>query len=99
MSVRLKDPQEVIDFSFDWDDAYLGAGESISSFSFAITPQSGASPEDDLEIDGTPTRSGAVCTAFVRGGVAGRVYRLSCKVVTDEGRTAERSVPVRLAQL
>lgn len=99
MAVRVKDPAEIIDFSFDWDDDWLVTNETIDTSSWAITPQSGASPEDDLEINGTPTKTTTTTTAFVRGGVAGRTYHLKNTITTSEGRTGERTVVIRVAQL
>lgn len=95
MAYRLIDPDETLDFSMDWSD-FLDDGsptDSISSSSWSI--EGGGSP--------TPTLSGGVTNGdvtsiFLSGCEVGEVYRLSNKIVTSQGRTAERSWTLRCAQ-
>lgn len=83
-----KDPSETLDYTFDWDDAYLQSGETISTSAWAVTPSG-------------PTLSGAsntnsTATTFMAGGTAGHSYRLTNTIVTSASRTAERSITVRV---
>ena len=98
MSVALKDPSAVLDYSEDWT-SYLAAGESISTSAWAI--EGGDQAETPpvataLAISGTPSLAGAVATAFVTGGTKGQVYSLVNTIVTNQGRTDDRSWTIRI---
>jgi len=85
--VRLKDPQETIDYAFDWSD-FLATGETISASSWTSSSTSLAL--------GTVAATTDTTAAFVSGGVNGDVYRLTNKITTNQTRIAERSVIVRV---
>ena len=95
MSVELKDPDAVLDYSQDWT-TYLAAGESISSSTWAIEGGDAAPVTTALAISGTPSLVGAVATAFVSGGTKGQVYTLRNRIVTNQGRTDDRSWTIRV---
>lgn len=90
MPYRLIDPDETLDYTCDWTDFLEDAGsptDAIQTSDWSVTPTG-------------PTLSGArldgnLASVFVAGAALGRVYRLSNKVVTLQGRTAERSVTLR----
>ncbi|MFA5712419.1 hypothetical protein [Mycolicibacterium sp.] len=85
----IKDPSEVIDWTLDWDDEYLAAGETIQSSAWAVVPAG------DITLSGG-TFSDASTTITASGGTAGDTYRLENTVTTSGGRTAVRSVTVRV---
>lgn len=76
-----KDPDSVLDYSFDWSD-WLGA-DTISSHQ--VTADAG------LTIDSSTATATAV-SVWLSGGSADARYTLTCKVVTAAGRTALRDV-------
>lgn len=95
MPYLLIDPDEKLDYTCDWS-AFLDDGgspsDTISTSSWAITPQE-ASPV-------APTLSGETntvntTTVFVSGAVYGQVYLLTNRIVTGQGRTAERSITLQ----
>lgn len=98
MTVFLKDPNAQVDYTIDWNDStdpYLASGETISTSAWAVDPQSGASPEDDIEI-ASDGNTDTTTTVTVTGGVAGRVYRLTNRITTSASRTDDRSIVVRV---
>lgn len=89
---RLIDPDETLDYTISFAD-WLDSGVEISG-----TPTWTISPTG-------PTLSGQANTAnsssiFVSDATRGRVYRLSCKIVTDAPtpQTAERTIALRCEQ-
>lgn len=93
-NVVLKDPNEVIDVSVDWTDV-LATGETISSQSWAIE---GASSSDTspLATSGSASESNGVTTQLVQAGTEGEVYTVRNRIVTNQGRTYDRSRTVRV---
>lgn len=81
----LKDPDSILDYSFDWSD-WLESGESISSH--IVVVDSGITVDDS-------GYSSTVVTIWLSGGTAGTNYNIACKIVTSESRTVERSITIR----
>jgi len=79
-----KDPDAVLDYSFDWSD-WLCDSETISST--VITVASGLTKDSDSESDG-------IVTIWLSGGTAGTSYTVACKIVTSSSRTDERSITI-----
>jgi hypothetical protein len=90
MPYRLIDPDETLDYSCDWTDFLEDAGsptDAIQTSTWSVTPSGPTLSGERLD--------GNTASVFVSGAVLGRVYRLSNRVVTLQGRTAERSVTLR----
>jgi hypothetical protein len=92
MSVFAKDPQSEVDFSLDWTD-WITSGEVITSALWSIDPSDVSAPTL-----GASQSSGSVQSVYVSGGVPGSRYRLSCQIQTDAGRTADRSLTLRIME-
>lgn len=84
-AVKIQDPAEVLDYSFDWS-AWL-ATDSISGSVWTVSP---AGPT----VSGNQI-AGAVTTCFLSGLAFAGLYRLLNTVTTAQGRTAERAITVR----
>lgn len=83
-----KDPDAVLDYSFDWYDSgngWLATGETISSHT--ITVETGITKVSDSESSG-------VVTVWLSGGTHGNDYDVACKIVTSAGRTDERTMVI-----
>lgn len=81
-----KDPEAVLDYSFDWS-GWLAEGEQIDTSTFAASL--------GLTIEATesfPTHA----TATISGGEAEQPYRLSNRITTTEGRTDRRYIIIRM---
>jgi len=92
MAIYLKDPASSVDYSVDWGE-WLAASEAIVSTTWSIDPAGASAPLLGVETVSETTRS-----VFVSGGTLGERYRLSCRIQTDGGRTADRSLIIRIAE-
>lgn len=91
-----KDPQAVLDYTFDWraytngtgKTDWLATGETISTKTITattgITVNSSALSDSDTSV-----------TVWLSGGTAGRDYVVGCEIATDGGRTDKRSIIVQ----
>ena len=93
MTVFAKDPASSVDYSFDWA-GWLTGGETITSANWTVDPSSDTAPSLGTKIEVGNTRG-----VYVSGGQAGHRYRLSCRVDTDAGRVAERSLTLRVMEM
>jgi len=94
-----KDPEAVLDYTFDWKPLthgvpgatsdWLATGETISSYT--VTVPTGITKDSDSQADG-------VVTYWLSGGTAGTTYRVECKIVTNAGRTDERSTWIKVSE-
>ncbi len=95
MSIFPKDPASIVDFSINWAD-WLVEGEAIAAAAWNVEPDAPGSPEA-LQLT-SETTAGDVTSIFVGGGRAGDRYRLTCTIETDAGRTADRSLTLRIME-
>ena len=87
----LKDPDAVIDITFDWSNWLDDIGSvSISEVTFTLNGLSSVGTFSD----GTKT------TVFVAGGTAGSATAIACKIktFTNPSRTEERTVYIDIAE-
>lgn len=82
-----KDPDEVIDYQFDWSDR-LEDAETISSSAFSLA-------EGDVTLGANDT-AGAVTTIWLSGGTLGTVSIVTNRIITSEGRTYDESAKLRI---
>ena len=82
---KLKDPADRLDYSHDWT-AWLD-GDTITSSAWAAP--AGVTTD-------TPSNTTTTTRVWVSGGTAGNVYRITNTITTAGGRTAERSIPIRV---
>lgn len=80
-----KDPAAVLDYAYDWA-VWVAAGETITTATVTVTEG-----PDGLAIDSVVVGTSRV-TAWVSGGEAGDRNRLTCHILTNQGRTDERTV-------
>lgn len=81
-----KDPDAVLDYIFDWTD-WLSPNEEITTSTMLVSA--------GLVID-TSSHGNYTATAWVSGGTAGRPYLLTNRITTNQGRTDDRSVTIRV---
>lgn len=90
MTLLLKDPEALLDYSVDWGADYL-TGDVLTESGWAVSP---------AEVGGVSIVSSRfdllVSTVQVAGGVPGRIYRLTNHVITAEGREDSRSIMLRV---
>lgn len=85
MTVFTKDPDSTIDFAVDWSDM-LASGESITTSAW----------ETDGLTEVSSTSAGNTRAVVLSGGVVGMIYSAVNRVSTDQGRTLEQTVAVRV---
>lgn len=87
MATYKKDPDAVLDYSFDWSEYLTPLGDTISSVTWVTS-----SGLTKVSQSNTPTTA----TAFVSGGVEGSTETLTCRIVTAGGRTDDRSINLKI---
>ena len=93
MTLLLKDPEAVLDYAIDWGAEYLGEGDLLAESSWSIIPD-----EPDGVVIVASDLGERLSTVQAGGGIAGRLYRLANRVVTQSGRVDERSIVIRVEQ-
>lgn len=88
-----KDPDAVKDYAIDWS-AILATGETILTSTWTVNSV-------DLEKESSPASliSGAICTVWLSGGVAGATYRITNHITTSRGMEDERTVVLEVKEL
>ena len=90
MTLLLKDPDAVLDYSVDWGAEYLSE-DVLDASQWSVDPD---------EIDGGSIVGSAFdstsATVTAAGGALGRIYRLVNQVVTNTGRIDSRSIVLRV---
>lgn len=81
-----KDPDAVLDYIFDWSE-WLATSETISTSVMTVSP--GLTLDSDNHVS-------TQATAWVSGGTPGTPYTLANKITTNQGRTDERSITIRV---
>ena len=90
MSIFIKDPDAVLDYAFDWSSWLdAGAGEAISSHT--IDADTGITVDSSAEAAG-------VVTVWLSGGTHGTDYAVRCEIVTDDSRTDERTMIIKVQE-
>ena len=89
---NLIDPNEVLDYTCDWSTFLDDGGspsDTIDTSAWEITPIDDGSPTSPVLTSQTNTTNST--TVFGSNAVYGQVYRLTNRIVTSSGRTADRS--------
>ncbi|WP_432112857.1 hypothetical protein [Streptomyces sp. S1] len=86
MRVWTKDPQAVLDWAFNWS-RWLSEDESISSAT--VTVDAGLTKDSQSNDTGT-------VTVWLSGGTLGVTYKVACRITTNQGRTDERTIGIRI---
>ena len=100
MNAFTKDPGAVLDYKFDWKalangsglSNWLGSAEVISSHTVTVD---GGITKDSDSITDTSTS----VTVWLSGGAAGQSYKATCRIVTSQGRTDERTIIIKVMDL
>ncbi len=92
-----KDPEEIIDASFDFA-ADLG-GETISPGTpvVSVVVINGVDPDVALTLNGAPSEAAGIVYQRFKNGIDGNDYKLRCRADTSGGRrlVLAMTIPVR----
>lgn len=86
--VKLHDPTAEKDYTLDWTD-WLN-GDTLATVDWLIEPIT-VPPLTSF----SPANSPTAATVWVRGGLLGTLYYLTCRVTTPSGRHEDRSIAIR----
>lgn len=90
MTLLLKDPDAVLDYSIDWGAEYLG-GDLLAASGWSVEPdEPGGVSVEGSDFDATTS------TIKASGGVPGHIYRLVNQVTLESGRIDDRSIVLRV---
>lgn len=81
-----KDSDAVLDYEFNWGD-WVSESEEITSY--VITASPGITVDSD-------TNTTERVTVWLSGGTAGQPYTVACRITTNQGRTDERTMTIRV---
>lgn len=87
MAVYKKDPNAVLDYTFDWTAYLAPIADTIQSVTWVLT--SGITKTSQ-------TNTTTTATAFISGGTEGSTEILTCRIVTAGGRTDDRSINLKI---
>lgn len=89
-----KDPNAVLDYPFDWTEYLAPLDDAIVSATFILeTPLTADDARQVLSPDGR------IAVVWVEaGGVAGKTYRVTCRITTAEGRIDDRSIFLKIKE-
>lgn len=90
MTLLLKDPDAVLDYSVDWGAEYLG-DDLLSTSEWTVSPNESGG----ISIVGS-SFDAKVAIVKAGGGIEGRLYRLDNHVVMESGRIDSRSIVLRV---
>jgi hypothetical protein len=83
----LKDPDAVLDYTFDWTLYLDDIVDTLSSRTIVVP--SGITKVSDSIV-------GKTVVVWLSGGTVGTTYRIVCRIVTVGGRTDDRSIFVKI---
>jgi hypothetical protein len=82
-----KDPNAVLDYTFDWTAWLLPLLDTIVTATFI--------PDAGLTVDSS-SHTTTTATAFVSGGTEGTSMNLTCRITTAGGRTDDRTIVLKI---
>lgn len=87
MAVFKKDPDAVLDYTFDWGPYLTPLADTILTVTWLTS--AGLTKVSQ-------TNTATTATAFVSGGVVDTVETLTCRIVTAGGRTDDRTASLKI---
>ena len=90
MTLLLKDPNAVLDYSIDWGSEYLGE-DLIAESEWSVIPNE----SDGVFVIGSDFDA-TITTVSAAGGNAGQIYKLVNHIVLESGRIDDRSIVLRV---
>lgn len=85
-STFLKDSDAILDYEFNWAE-WLSTSEEITSYEIIATP--------GITVDSS-TNTETKVTVWLSSGAAGQPYAVTCRITTNQGRTDDRTMTIRV---
>ena len=89
MAVYKKDPNAVLDYTFDWTAYLTPIADTIVSATFVF---------DAGLTKVSQSNTAMTATAYMSGGTVGEKLTLTCRIVTAGGRTDDRSITLSIVE-
>lgn len=86
--IYTKDPDAVLDYTWNWGEVYLEEGETISETTMIVP--------DGLILESYYILDKKVI-AWLSGGTDKKIYSVTCRVTTSVGRTDDWSIKILLS--
>ena len=90
--MEIKAPAAVLDWPISWQ---LSTGETITGSSWSVSP---AEAGGVAVVPGSPAITASVTSCLLAGGLFRRVYVVTNRIITNQGRTLEQTVTLRIGQ-
>lgn len=90
-----KDPNDILDYPFQYTDWLADIADSYLSHVFVITNPAGASTPIEIV---SSSESNGVVTPFVKGGTLNKTHQITCRVTTVGGRVKDQSLDFKIKQ-
>ena len=87
-AVISKDPDEVLDYTFDWATYLLASGDTIVTSLFAAS---------GVTVDSS-TNTTTEAVAVVSGGLVGATGTVTCTINTAQGRIVQRTIFLKIKE-
>lgn len=89
MASFVKDPEEVLDYTLDWSE-YLPAGDTVASATWTVPDgiTESTAPGHQHNVNGART------TIWLAGGSEPKDYLITCRIVSAQGRQADRTFEI-----
>lgn len=92
--VNIKDPQSKLDYGIDWgSDNWFAPGDYITASSWSITD----APDSALILS-DQSFSGTQAGVWAAGGTVGQEYKVTNNIVTQQGRTDQRTIILQIEE-
>jgi hypothetical protein len=85
-SQKVKDSDAVLDYEFNYEE-WLSPSEVISSYVIIASP--------GITVDSDTNTTDKV-TVWLSGGTAGQPYTVTCRITTNQSRTDDRTMTIRV---
>lgn len=86
MAWDAKDPNEVLDYSIDWNPRLI-TGDAIATATWTI-------PAGLTQ--GASSFANGITSTFISGGAENVTYTVQCRITTTGGRTMDQSVKLKI---
>lgn len=88
MRTFVKDPNDVLDYLWDWSD-WLATGETIATSQMI--------PTAGITVDSAPSTD-TTATAWLSGGTAGVNAQVTNRITTNQGRTRDETILLQIRE-
>lgn len=90
-----KDPDDILDYPFNYTDWLAAISDSYLSHTFVITNPAGAPTPIAVQ---SSSVLGGVITPFVSGGTLDATHQLTCRITTTGGRVKDQTLNFKIKQ-